>query len=419
MGDLIAFIRGLSVEWLIFGDFNMPVIEMEHTSIPTVVRGEVISVGGPTTLQGGEIDYGLASRSLVGSVTVQEDWEVPFRPHCALRVALRVGDFRAHVLRTTPFKRVVDSDPAPFDGNQGHKTPKVLLEPSRCDEATTSFTARVEASLYLQDRAGRGVSALIPPKATGYVWTGGPAKFWGRMAVLHKKGVKNGLSQPAQLVLQRHLQQVAQNWGDVDALTLEEALTKLHQTCAGQGSQSQEVKRIIEGQRKHHLQLHHSFNAAQYQKWLQGASEGGLRPLFRSLKKTEVQTARPYLDLAVEVRPHARRAEWAEMWAPGGLEPTLGTTAREELQQRARCQPKRGEPPAGQPASKGGLVPTLGDRPAGRSRSWRLTVHLREPHRQRPGGRGSCEGLSVLLSLHSPTRLAVSAAATQSLEKEK
>ena len=88
MGDLIAFIRGLSVEWLIFGDFNMPVIEMEHTSIPTVVRGEVISVGGPTTLQGGEIDYGLASRSLVGSVTAQEDWEVPFRPHCALRVAL-------------------------------------------------------------------------------------------------------------------------------------------------------------------------------------------------------------------------------------------------------------------------------------------------------------------------------------------
>ena len=80
-----------------------------------------------------------------------------------------------------------------------------------------------------RNRAGRGVNietavgALIQPKATGYVWTGGPAKFWGRMAVLHKKGVKHGLSQPAQLVLQRHLQQVPQNWGDADALTLEEA----------------------------------------------------------------------------------------------------------------------------------------------------------------------------------------------------
>ena len=58
--------------------------------------------------------------------------------------------------------------------------------------------------------------------------------------------------------------------------------------------------------------------------------------------------------------------------------------------QPTQGKPKRGEPPAGQPTSEGGLVPTLGDRPAGRSRSWRLTVHLREPHhRQRPGGRGS------------------------------
>ena len=112
----------------------------------------------------------------------------------------------------------------------------------------------------------------------------------------------------------------------------------MNQTCGRQGSQSQEVSRIIEGQREHHLKLHHSFNAAQYQKWLEGASEGGLRPLFRSLKKSEVQTARPYLDLAVEVRPHARRAEWAEMWAPGSLAPILGTTARVKLQRRARCQ---------------------------------------------------------------------------------
>ena len=106
----------------------------------------------------------------------------------------------------------MDSDPAPFDGNQVTKLPSCSWKPSRCDEATTSFadfTARVEASLYPQDREVKvetEVSALIRRKPLGIVWTGRPAKFWGRMAVLHKKGVKNSLSQPAQLVLQRYLQ---------------------------------------------------------------------------------------------------------------------------------------------------------------------------------------------------------------------
>ena len=87
-----------------FGDFNLPVMEMENTSIPIELRGSILSIGSPTTLQGGEIDYGMVSRSLTESVKLQlqEDWNVPFRPHCALRIELKVGDFRAQVLQTTP-----------------------------------------------------------------------------------------------------------------------------------------------------------------------------------------------------------------------------------------------------------------------------------------------------------------------------
>ena len=124
----------------------------------------------------------------------------------------------------------------------------------------------------------------------------------------------------------------------------------MNQTCGRQGSQSQEVSRIIEGQRKHHLKLHHSFNAAQYQKWLEGASEGGLRPLFRSLKKSEVQTARPYLDLAVEVRPHARRAEWA-----GNV--GSGESCTHSWHHGSGKAPAEGQVPSPNPAQPLGLMP--------------------------------------------------------------
>ncbi|CAE7227892.1 unnamed protein product [Symbiodinium sp. CCMP2456] len=347
LGDLMAFLKGLTVPWLVLGDFNIPVEEMDSTSILTEVQGAVVCTGNATTLQGGELDYGWVSRALQDSVSVREDWEVPFRPHCALKVALQVGDFRAHVLQATYFQRQVDPHPMPFETTQGHRDPALLLEPQCTKEVTTSFadfTVRVEASLHPNCKGGRGlevtakVGPIMPPKPTGYVWTGGPAKYWGRLAVLHKKGVKQGLSMKARQILQHHLQQVQEQWGELAGYTLEYAAAELVSQCGLPGPHSTRVSGIIEAQRKHHLHLHHSFGAAQYQQWLEGASQGGLRPLFRNLSKHEAHVTRPYTDLALEIRPHARRKHWAALWRPGGDSPTQGTEARAALQRAARLQ---------------------------------------------------------------------------------
>ena len=45
----------------------------------------------------------------------------------------------------------------------------------------------------------------------------------------------------------------------------------------------------------------------QYQEWLQGACEGGMRGLYRALKSPENHQARPYRDQSGELRPHLRR----------------------------------------------------------------------------------------------------------------
>ena len=54
----------------------------------------------------------------------------------------------------------------------------------------------------------------------------------------------------------------------------------------------------------------------QYQEWLEGACEGGMRGLYRALKTPENSQARPYRDQSGELRPHLRRKEWKAVWKP-------------------------------------------------------------------------------------------------------
>ena len=46
----------------------------------------------------------------------------------------------------------------------------------------------------------------------------------------------------------------------------------------------------------------------QYQEWLEGACEGGMRGLYRALKTPKNSHARPYRDQSGELRPHAEKS---------------------------------------------------------------------------------------------------------------
>ena len=61
---------------------------------------------------------------------------------------------------------------------------------------------------------------------------------------------------------------------------------------------------------------HHEQQAQQYQQWLSTATSGGMKGLYAVLRKAEATTTRPYRDLPLEIRPHARRADWMHLWQP-------------------------------------------------------------------------------------------------------
>ncbi|CAE7377973.1 unnamed protein product [Symbiodinium natans] len=250
VGDLIAFIKGLTIEWFVAGDFNLPPQDILETSIESLLRGKVLATNEPTIMGGNEIDFAIASHTVSNGLEITTDWDVPFRP----------------------FRRPVDDEQAPFQGHFTLVYPSLLLEP-RADDAITAgfagFTQRVEASLYPSDI----------------------------------RGLRIGLSPKLQQVVQSHLSQLLLNWEECDAFR------KAHQE-----------------------------QAKKYEAWLQGDGKNHLRHLYRALKTEENTTTRPFADLAVEVKPHARRAWWADMWAPSGLSGTHGTDPRLALQNQARKQ---------------------------------------------------------------------------------
>ena len=53
-----------------------------------------------------------------------------------------------------------------------------------------------------------------------------------------------------------------------------------------------------------------------YSQWLEAACKGGMRGLYRAFKSEDVIPDRPYRHIPLEIRPHIRRAHWAEVWRP-------------------------------------------------------------------------------------------------------
>ena len=88
LGQLAAFIQELAVPWIVLGDFQVPPAQWEGHNLLNVLKAEVICSGQSTMINGAEIDYLLASRTVTPFISLQVDWNVPWMPHAALKVTV-------------------------------------------------------------------------------------------------------------------------------------------------------------------------------------------------------------------------------------------------------------------------------------------------------------------------------------------
>ena len=122
--------------------------------------------------------------------------------------------------------------------------------------------------------------------------------------------------QPSQVRLFiRHLQHVRHMLEPAEQSKAEFLCTELENFVIGHPTNLTLVNTVV-ASAKEAAREWRSSQQEGYQTWLQGAVEGGMRGLYKSLKKPENIQARPYREASSELRPHLRRQEWKQVWKP-------------------------------------------------------------------------------------------------------
>ncbi|CAE7504945.1 unnamed protein product [Symbiodinium natans] len=148
LSRLAAVLDQTSTQWLVLGDWNCSPAELLRLGFVDKVKGQVVAPGGPTINTGGTLDYAVASKRMAPVLSVSSSWDVPFKPHCAVTVELRVGvaDLPVRQLKGFPLEPTAL---CPDELSMPEVQPGGFWDCSRpIDYEWASFTAGVEEQLF-------------------------------------------------------------------------------------------------------------------------------------------------------------------------------------------------------------------------------------------------------------------------------
>ena len=322
LSNLAVFVQELRLPWIIVGDWNCSPEELASSGFLSMIKGRLVTPGESTTTQGSEIDYAVASEAIAACTQVEVDWDVPFKLHAAIkykvhkkgaslpvpqapRFAPEPGEYQAELIKA-PTKEVQAMFEQPNERHAELEWGRIMQE--------------LEAQLHM-DQCGRGWyfpvirEPLVPQTSPHKPWKGGRVAYWERMQLWVKQRQQRPLK-PSQLRLflkqvnQMHHYMGAEGAGDPGAIQV-----TLEAYMLGHGDDLHQVQEVLDNAREEACAWR-AQRQKQYQEWLEGACEGGMRGLYRALKTPENSQARPYRDQSGELRPHLRRKEWKAVWKP-------------------------------------------------------------------------------------------------------
>ena len=91
LAQIAVFVQELRIPWIMVGDWNCTPDELASAGFLAMVKGRLVVPAQETTTQGSEIDYAVASEVMAAITHVEVDWDVPFRPHAAVRYRVHKG----------------------------------------------------------------------------------------------------------------------------------------------------------------------------------------------------------------------------------------------------------------------------------------------------------------------------------------
>ena len=324
LAELMTVIKTFACCWVLAGDWNCSWEDLQQSSFPRLLRAGVVMPGEATTTQGSTLDYALCSRELVGLLVATVTWDVPFRPHAGISYNLQVRGLGTPVLQSKAFTRDCLEQPRdlPRPPDPGRVT--FLLEEASSHPRDTSwggFVRWLEATTCEDGEQGRAwrveaeFKPLIRPTSPDYPWMGRKHGFWSRLALWVSQAAMNKLNTRVIPVVLRHLEQEDKDL-EMEGVDVPALRACLFSTIKAGEVPSQTLLDDLNKVSKEAGRQRHEQQAQQYEQWLCSATSGGMKGLYAVLRKAEVTTTRPYRDLPLEIRPHARRADWMHLWQP-------------------------------------------------------------------------------------------------------
>ena len=380
LAQLLALVQNIP-NWVAAGDWNVDLDKFASTNIAAEARGQLLGSKEAAISTGNTLDYVLASRSVAGLLRLRVDKVVPFAPHFCLMLEVDVGHGLLnlptlkgfsniqHLLKaelhdpkstSTPAMNIEETGDSPLhellpatDNVQGppnsQRLPRKLAldiggVPLAATTATCNFAAfshSVEIEL-LGKVYGRGAlnpvvhRPVLRDDRQASRWHERPTALLSQITRLAKLLVAQ--QPPPTELLELVLQYLAEEkpagaptptWAEDLGLTSDDlpitrpALSQL------------QVSGIVDG-------LHQEINLSRlkvsqrskdsYLTWLRGSSVGGLKPLYRCIRKYEASVERPFPSFSAASKLLLRLQQWSQLWKSSGSKPA---PCFEDLKRRA------------------------------------------------------------------------------------
>ena len=318
LSRLAAVLDQTSTQWLVLGDWNCSPSELLRLGFVYKVKGQVVAPSGPTINTGGTLDYAVASKRMAPLLSVASSWDVPFKPHCAVTVELRVGvaDLPVRQLKGFPLEPTAL---CPDELSMPEVQPGGFWDWSRpIDYEWASFTAGVEEQLF-SVQAGRGwklevsFSPLVKTTSPEKLWKGSSPAFWQSFLTWTSKALGTNPDPRITPLFVEAKNRIPEFWSEMASCTAQ----ALQDLLGAPDMQSHHLAlEIIAQQGRSALKEAVRKSDEAYSQWLEEACKGGMRGLYKALKSEDSIPDRPYRNIPLEIRPHIRRAHWADVWQP-------------------------------------------------------------------------------------------------------
>ncbi|CAE7233951.1 unnamed protein product [Symbiodinium natans] len=326
---LAALLSQTSTSWLVLGDWNCPPEELLRFGYAAMVKGRLAVPTSPTINTGGTLDYALASANLAPAITLTPCWDVPFKPHAAVTVELRLEVVDLPLRQLKGFSL----EPTASCPDELH-----LPEAQACglwdtsqplDHEWASFSAGVEEQLF-SAAAGRGwklEDAFLPLVKTSSpekIWKGSGPAFWQSFLLWTSKALGINPDVRVKSLFIQARTRMNDHWIDVPPHTLHALQCLLDADDLQSHTQALD---IIGLQGRAALKEAIKQSEEAYSQWLEAACKGGMRgngdnPLveWHALQHAAVAQARtlpPITGSMVEkaIQKMAHKAIGADGWS--------------------------------------------------------------------------------------------------------